>query len=144
MQAIDSESAFDKAMQVGREWLVGTEDANRYRDDCGIKFQSPVEHYGYTTAKLLPELTGQPWNNLALSLVSGFQPTYIRVTAGEVTCDARGGRITVYLDPADNMTIRSIHQEITVLGGMGATVNAALRKQKADQAAALNQKENNQ
>lgn len=72
------------------------------REDCN----------SYWCPKMLPELNGLPWCDTTMKAVLSLTPTSIRVTTGEITCDARIGRVTVFVD-SDNL-ITKIEQELAV------------------------------
>ena len=78
----------------------------------GKTYDGSEQNKSYTTITMLPELTGKPWNNAALSLVSGLRPSRIRVSTGEIHCDSVRWRVTVYIDEKRN--IKSIEQEVTI------------------------------
>lgn len=86
--------------------------ADLYRTTHKKNFQ-PFDRRGYCSIQVLPNLTGQPWNNAALCLIHGLRPSSIRVTLGEMTCDAVCWRVTVVLEK-DNKTIKAISQEVEV------------------------------
>lgn len=58
-------------------------------------------------------LIGTTWDAIALAYLSAFNPTSIRVTRGETTCNSSVGRITVYVDADDR--ICSTHKECMFL-----------------------------
>jgi hypothetical protein len=68
--------------------------------------------YSYQSIKALTLLTGHQWNDVALGFVHALRPSSIRVVRAEETCDARPGRVTVYVDANNNIT--SIRQECEV------------------------------
>ena len=59
-----------------------------------VDSNADYQHSAYTSIEVLQQIYGQPWDELALSLVSGLEPSAIRVSDGCVTCDAVTGRIT--------------------------------------------------
>lgn len=83
---------------------------------------------GYTAIKVLPELIGLPVCNLVLGYLAALRPSCIRITGGEVHCDARQWRVTVTVDEHDKIT--DISQEVSVGFGTGADMNGLLREFK--------------
>lgn len=81
-----------------------------YISKSGKDFE-PSDRYSFLSVEVLPELIGQEWNDVSLAYVSGINPTKIRVTEEEVTCDSQIGRVTVYVE---NNKIRKIYQEARV------------------------------
>ena len=71
-----------------------------YKDYYG-SHMTPFERFnlvgGCDPMRILPELMGRPWDDIALGFCHAFNPTSIRVTTGDVKCDSRLGRITVYI-----------------------------------------------
>jgi len=67
---------------------------------------------GYTSIPVLQQLWGTPWCNAAANFLPALRPSCVRVTTGEVTTDAVGWRVTVYLDAHEN--ISRIEQEVEV------------------------------
>lgn len=107
--------------------LKGTSIADYYRGGNGKTYNGKLNgDRGYTSTNILPELTGKPFNNVAMGYIHGFHPTSVRASTGCVTCDASTGRVTVILE-VDNITIRSISQEIEVAGGSGSDLWNGLR-----------------
>jgi len=100
-----SNNVFDHSQRA-----YDVDEADKFFDHQGVAI--PKKHDTvWTTVPILEQMWGKPWNNLALSMVSGFRPSRIRVTTGVVTCDAMTDRITVWLEK-DGRTIRSIDQEV--------------------------------
>lgn len=83
-----------------------------YINKQGHKYKPESEHFGWTSIKVLPFLTGRPWDVVALAFVHALRPSYIRVIEGAETLDAMTWRITVRLN--NNKTIREIEQEVEV------------------------------
>lgn len=73
---------------------------------------------GYAELPVLPYLKGHPYNDLAKRLIHSLRPSVVRVSYGEVKCDAICWRVTVMLDK--NHKIELITQEVEVGGGTGA------------------------
>jgi hypothetical protein len=67
---------------------------------------------GAPIMSILPKAIGRQWDNIVLGALHAYNPTSIRVTNGGVKCDARHGRVTVYVDK--NNVITAIHQEVYV------------------------------
>jgi len=88
-----------------------------YRGSHGKKYEDPSETEGFTVIKILEFLWGLPWGEIPLCFIKAVNPTYLRVTNGEVKTDAICGRVTVWLDRNDR--IESIDQEVKVSGGCG-------------------------
>jgi len=82
-----------------------------YIDTCGHRF-IPYNRRGYLSVPVLSNLTGHPWNEIAMAYVQGLRPSSLRVVKGEETTDAQTWRVTVYLD--DQNKIEMIHQEVEV------------------------------
>lgn len=78
---------------------------------------APFEEFnsrGFICIKVLPELNGRPWNDVALGYLHSLRPSRIRVIKdGWTQCDSRLWRVTVYLEK-DGETIKRIDQEIQV------------------------------
>jgi len=111
-----------------------TGDIDHYRNQHnGAHFERPKSRQahssGYTVTKILPELKGTPYSNLILGYCWGFNPSAIRISHGEVCCDAMTGRITIFLDKDDKVDF--IEQEIPVLYGSGADLNEIRRDMQA-------------
>lgn len=83
---------------------------------------------GYTTVDVLPELIGLPLSDLVYAWLMSLRPSSIRITRGEVHCDARPWRVTVTVD--ENDVVTAISQEVCVWGGCGADLGAMLREAK--------------
>lgn len=83
-----------------------------YRDWCGLPYNAP-RRTGYTVLPVLQFLWGHPWNDLALCYVHSLRPSSLRVTGGEITCDSRTWRVTVFLKD-DLRTIDRIEQAVEV------------------------------
>lgn len=69
----------------------------------------------FEVIEVLEFLKGRKWDDIALAYCTALNPTYIRVTTGIITLDARVGRITVYIDSSDN--IYKITQETRIKVG---------------------------
>lgn len=70
---------------------------------------------GHTTIKVLTELEGKPWDEVALGFCYAVKPSCIRVTDGPINLDAMDGRLTVYLEEKDGKkVIRECDQEVTI------------------------------
>lgn len=82
-----------------------------YIDKCGKVYEKPNE-IGFTCIEVLEFLKGKPYDVVALAYIHSLRPTYIRVTKGWTTLDARTWRVTVYIN--EDNTIRSIKQEVQV------------------------------
>lgn len=92
----------------------------------------PWDSIGFTVLRVLPNLTGRPWDDIALAYVHSLRPSSLRVirsTEG-TQLDARDWRVTVYLS-ADS-TIKSIDQEVRVGLPDGVSHGAALEYQLDD------------
>lgn len=107
-------------------------DIRPYEEGNGKPYERPRHFFGKSTGflstKILPELSGVPFSNVVLAYCHGFHPSAIRVSRGEVCCDALGGRITIYLTEDDK--VDRIVQEISVLYGSGADVAMGVRSLK--------------
>lgn len=82
-----------------------------YIHACGHRFVA-TRRRGYLSITALPELTGYPWDEIALSYVQGLRPSSLRVVKAEETTNAELWRVTVYLDDQDK--IKEIMQEVEV------------------------------
>lgn len=85
--------------------------AKDYENGNGAPYE-PIDHRSFLSIRVLEFLNGRPWDDLALNLVHSLRPSSIRVTTGEVKCDARTWRVTVYVSK-DNI-IQKIRQEVEV------------------------------
>ena len=68
--------------------------------------------FGFTAIPILEFLWDRKWDEIALAYCHALNPTYIRVTTGDLKMDSRTGRITVYVDEED--TILYMEQEVEV------------------------------
>lgn len=84
---------------------------NEYRGSLGIEFQ-PFSDVSYDTIEPLQCLHGKLWDARALALVHALRPSYLRVTEGEIKCDSRLWRVTVYINMFS--VIERIEQEVEV------------------------------
>lgn len=84
---------------------------NKPEDFIGMQGRQPQKEdtYSSTDCDILPEIWGLPWCDITMKKVLAMDPSFIRVTHGEVTCDARHLRITVYVDK--NNLITRVEQE---------------------------------
>lgn len=104
---------------------------NDYLSTSGNRYVGP-DRRGYTSIPVLPQLWGEPWNEIALAYVHALRPSLVRVVHAEETTDAVCWRVTVYLK---GERIESIEQEVEV--GLpedcqhGSALEIALEKQKA-------------
>lgn len=91
--------------------------------------------WGYTRARVLPELIGAPWCDTTLRYVLGMSPTSIRVSHGALTLDAETGRVTVIVDRSPERIIQEITMEIPLPGeGNGHKAAQELERLKAENA----------
>jgi hypothetical protein len=104
--------------------LLSTDDADRYRGGNGKPYESP-DVYGGTTIEVLEFLKGMPFNNLIMAYVHGLKPSNVRVSYGEICCDAMNGRVTIFL--TEDNKIRRIDQEINTGYGMGFLIDNVKR-----------------
>lgn len=88
------------------------QNPKRFLGTCGVPYEARRNSCGYTSIEVLPFLKGKPWDRIALGFVHALRPSKIRVTQGEVTCDARMWRVTVTVD--DSNVIKEITQEVEV------------------------------
>lgn len=93
-----------------------------------IKYEIDLSHYygshmvrydippivGYADMEVLPFLYGRPWDEVSYCWIYAVNPTSIRVIKynGSEKCDARRGRVTVYM--SETGTIEKITQEVTI------------------------------
>lgn len=84
-----------------------------YGGGWGCEYE-PSGRWSFTVIDVLDFLVGRPWDEVALSYVSGLRPSKIRLTTGSVKLDAKTWRVTVYLSERDKRTITRISQEIGV------------------------------
>jgi hypothetical protein len=73
----------------------------------------PWDSQGYTVLKVLPELNGKPWDEVALGYVHALRPSRLRVVQGMAQADAQRWRVTAWLKK-DGVTIDHIDQEVAV------------------------------
>ena len=100
-----------------------TDVADSFRGDNYKEIQNYKREYSYSLGMdVLPELIGQPWNNLALSYVTTLRPSCIRVLSTVIStkwgpecrgahCDCHCWRVTIWLGD-DDRVIESITQEM--------------------------------
>lgn len=100
-----------------------------YIDPCGHQFVA-ARRCGYLNITVLPELTGCPWDEVAMGYVQGLRPSVLRVVKGEETTDGCTWRVTVYLDEQDR--IKKIHQEVVVGLPQGINCGGELRDRKIE------------
>ena len=82
-------------------------------------YKKPNEQ-SYTVIKVLPDLSGQPWDDLSKNMLMAVRPSYVRESWGEIKCDACCWRVTVYLRGSkDEPIVDYIEQEVAV-GSVGA------------------------
>lgn len=86
--------------------------AEDYKIGNGIQFEEFACIGGSESMVVSPQLAGEPWDDLALGLLHALEPNSIRISYGEIKCDARHKRITVFLNKDD--TIRLIYMEVHV------------------------------
>jgi len=94
-----------------------------YIDTCGHPFV-PNDRRSYLSIPVLTNLTGHPWDEIAMGYVQGLRPSSLRVVKGEETTDAQTWRVTVYLDDQDR--ISEIRQEVEVGLPRGISCGAEL------------------
>jgi hypothetical protein len=82
-----------------------------YHSTHAVVYEPPGRR-GWTSIDVLPFLIGRKWDERALGFVHALRPTYIRVTQGEETTDARTWRVTVTVD--ENDVIQEMRQEVEV------------------------------
>ena|SRR5664279_235123 len=83
-----------------------------------VKFVPETDRRGWADLPVLDCLNGKKWDDLALALVSGLRPDSIRVSRGEVTCDSRLGRVTVFVDEDNIIESLSIESQVTLPDGV--------------------------
>lgn len=83
-----------------------------YHSAHAVKYEPVSPSYSFTSMEVCEFLKGKKWDEVALAFVGALDPEYIRVTRGECTCDARSGRVTVFVDKEDIIT--SIEMEVIV------------------------------
>lgn len=107
--------------------LAGTDDCQPYLEAYnGLPFQRAGSG-GFSTMTVLPQLTGQPFDHLALAWIHALRPSSLRVSRDGCVCtDARCNRVTVFLDTQGK--IERIEQEVEVGYGCGADINGATRR----------------
>lgn len=66
----------------------------------------------YTVIPTLTFLNGTPYDDYAKAYIYGLNPSSVRVSTGCIKCDARVGRVTVFVN--DNNIIEHIEHEIQV------------------------------
>ena len=81
----------------------------------GVRYESP-HSTSFAVIPVLPALYGLPWDEFAFQWVVALRPSLVRVTAGEITCDARLWRVTVYLTSLTSKyrIIDRIEQEVEI------------------------------
>lgn len=87
---------------------------NKPEDFTVYRHAIPVKEsvYSFTSVGVLPELIGEPWNEITMCYVLSLEPTAIRVSTGMVTLDGCVGRITVMVD--DENKIQEIYKEVRI------------------------------
>lgn len=89
------------------------QNPEEFRDHCGKEYlPDEVDCTGWTSIKVLSFLIGKKWDIIALAYAHALKPSYIRVTEGMETLDARVGRVTVLVN--EDNTILEIEQEVEV------------------------------
>lgn len=84
---------------------------NDYFSSLGVEFEK-FDCTSTATAPILHFLIGKPWDSFALGWLHAVNPTYIRVTNGEIKTDTRIGRVTIVVDNYN--IIQTINQEVEV------------------------------
>ena len=115
----------DQTPDYDAEVLSSTDAADQYLNHHGHPFKRS-DRTGYTSVKVLTELTGRPWDQYALNMIQSCRPSALRVTTGDVTSDSFHWRVTVFLSE-DKRTIKEIVQEVEV-GLTGAKHGHGLNK----------------
>ena len=90
---------------------IGRESTTRHRNAHGATYRE-FDNQGYTVIEVLPFLVGRPCDDVAMAYIAALRPSYIRITTGERTCDARIWRVTVVVD--ENDIIQRVEQEVNV------------------------------
>jgi hypothetical protein len=81
----------------------------------------------YTSIPVLEFLKGYPYDDFAKAYIFGLSPSTVRVSTGDITCDAYTDRVTVFVD--DTNIIYNIVQEICVASPFPMT-GAELQSQR--------------
>lgn len=105
-------------------------DPNMFRGACGQLVPSFPSSGSGVGIEILQQLRGQPWDDLALCLVSMFRPRRIRVTTGEVTTESPiGSRVTVFVTPDSRILRIELEDSVGLQDGMrcGGDLYAACR-----------------
>lgn len=94
--------------------MRGTDLVERYRHSQGVPWED-ADASGFTVLPVLPQFNGKRLDNSVIAYIQTLQPTSVRITHGELTCDARTGRVTVHTElRADGEYIRRIEQEVSI------------------------------
>jgi hypothetical protein len=68
-----------------------------YYSHQGVKYEHKFNRC-LIIINVLPQLKGKQWDSITCGLMSILNPTYVRVTPGEISSDFMLGRVTVYID----------------------------------------------
>lgn len=91
--------------------LVPQTELDKYRTHHAAKWDPPYPR-GYTLIDVLPFLWGKKLDETTLNFIHALRPSSLRITRGEVTCDAMTWRVTVIVDEDD--IVEKIEQEVEV------------------------------
>lgn len=82
-------------------------------DSIGHTYVPKRGSYGRITVNVIPELIGKRWCAASLALITGLNPTKIRVCRGPQPLNDCAGRVTVHLlDTQGIEVISSLVQEV--------------------------------
>jgi len=79
---------------------------------------------------VLSHLVGLPLNDLIFAWLPAVKPNIVRISYGEVTTDARPGRVTIYIDK--NKIITGIEQEVNVALSSGYNIDTVTREARKE------------
>jgi hypothetical protein len=85
----------------------------------------PPKRIGWLDVDVLPDLVGRKLDEAAFGMIHSLRPSIIRVSRGEVLCDAWPWRVTVWVTPDDR--IIEITQEVEVGLPLGVQHGGHLR-----------------
>jgi hypothetical protein len=109
------DSLNDKELRDLADRLFDSKDCRGYFTTHAESWQSPPLG-GFASIPILQPLWGFPLCDLVLAFVQAHNPTCLRITSGEQTTDASGGRVTIVYSENDegDKFVESIRQEVSI------------------------------
>ncbi len=97
----------------------------QYVDSCGAPYnEAGARSRGWTVIEVLSFLWGRKLDEVVMAYVHALRPSYVRITNGGMTLDARTWRVTIVVD--DKNFVKRITQEVSVTLPTGVAHGEAL------------------